>query len=123
MDRALIVERANEITLSSLMIERDGQQEAPAATPAARKDFSLEAAEREFIIRALKETGWQRTRAAALLGISRATLHAKLNRYDIKAPGGQSRSANREPGDLGPSAQRGSSAACEGDSKLDKAIA
>lgn len=123
VDRALILERANEITLSSLMIERDGQQEAPAATPAARKDFSLEAAEREFIIRALKETGWQRTRAAALLGISRATLHAKLNRYDIKAPGGQSRAANREPSDLRPSAQRGSSAACEGDSKLDKAIA
>jgi len=50
------------------------------------KEFSLEAAEREFIIRALKETNWQRTRAAMLLGITRATLHAKLKRYDIQMP-------------------------------------
>jgi DNA-binding NtrC family response regulator len=53
---------------------------------APRKDFSLETAEREFILRALKETGWQRTRAAALLGITRATLHAKLKRYEIQPP-------------------------------------
>jgi DNA-binding NtrC family response regulator len=53
---------------------------------AGRKDFSLETAEREFILRALKETGWQRTRAAALLGITRATLHAKLKRYEIQPP-------------------------------------
>jgi DNA-binding NtrC family response regulator len=51
-----------------------------------RKDFSLEAAEREFIMRALKETGWQRTKAATLLGITRATLHAKLKRYEIQPP-------------------------------------
>jgi DNA-binding NtrC family response regulator len=59
-------------------------------------DFSLEAAERELIIRALRETGWQRTRAAALLGITRATLHAKLKRYDIKVPGGRGTSQQRD---------------------------
>ena len=107
IDRALILETSNEITLSSLAIEREAQHAAPAGAPAGRKDFSLEAAEREFILRALKETGWQRTRAAALLGISRATLHAKLNRYDIKAPGGQT---------SGPSGSGGRS-------KLEKAIA
>jgi hypothetical protein len=59
----------------------------PILRPTApRKDFSLESAEREFILRALKETGWQRTRAAALLGITRATLHAKLKRYEIQPP-------------------------------------
>ena len=42
------------------------------------------------MIRALKETGWQRTRAAALLGITRATLYAKLKRYGIEAPGRES---------------------------------
>jgi DNA-binding NtrC family response regulator len=59
---------------------------ASLRSTAPRKDFSLEAAEREFILRALKETGWQRTRAAALLGITRATLHAKLKRYEIQPP-------------------------------------
>jgi transcriptional regulator with GAF, ATPase, and Fis domain len=60
-----------------------------APPPAFKPDsFSLETAEREFILRALQETGWQRTRAAALLGITRATLHAKLKRYDIRPPDG-----------------------------------
>jgi len=36
----------------------------------------------------LRETGWQKTRAASLLGITRATLYAKVKQYNIeKAPG------------------------------------
>ncbi len=63
------------------------QSTSPTAfEPIPLANFSLEAAEREFILRALKETGWQRTRAAVLLGITRGTLHAKLKRYDIKIP-------------------------------------
>ena len=115
IDRALILETTREITPFSLLIDPDVEADpaAAAASPAlpaaspgppaagptaappqqdaygpppAVPDFSLEAAEREFILRALKETNWQRTRAAALLGITRATLLAKLKRYDLKVP-------------------------------------
>lgn len=96
IERAMILERSDRITAGSLMIE--GQPEmpqlppVPAGVPVASGpspvDLSLETAEREFILRALQETGWQRTRAAALLGITRATLHAKLKRYDIHPPHG-----------------------------------
>ena len=48
------------------------------------KDFSLEKAERELIARALHETGWQKTQAAALLGITRATLYAKVKQYNLQ---------------------------------------
>ena len=97
IDRALILERSEQVGLQSLVIEPAA---APAVQPAASDTlveqptavdpnrFSLETAEREFIMRALKETGWQRTRAAALLGITRATLHAKLKRYGIRPPEG-----------------------------------
>jgi len=113
IDRAIILERGERITASNILIDLHvappadqvdmasaGQVassapvpvpaggEAPQSPPDA-KAFSLETAEREFIVRALKETGWQRTRAAALLGITRATLHTKLKRYDIKAPGSE----------------------------------
>ncbi len=47
------------------------------------EDFSLEKAEKELISRALQETGWQKTRTAALLGITRATLYAKVKQYNI----------------------------------------
>ena len=49
------------------------------------KDFSLAKAERELIARALQETYWQKTRAAEMLGISRATLYAKVKQYNIKS--------------------------------------
>jgi DNA-binding NtrC family response regulator len=91
VDRAMIMMPEGEITPEALLI--DGQ---PAAEPAATassataalpaKEFSLETAERLFIMRALEEAGWQRTRAARLLGITRATLHAKLKRYRIQVP-------------------------------------
>jgi two-component system response regulator HydG len=68
-----------------------GQTAPPTAACASINpaDFSLQTAEREFIYRALKEVSWQRNRAAALLGITRATLHTKIKRYGIKIPGCQ----------------------------------
>jgi len=92
IDRALILEPSDRITPESLILGDGEAAPSPPAedkTPRKDKDFSLETAEREFILRALKETGWQRTRAAALLGITRATLHAKLKRYEISPPSGR----------------------------------
>jgi DNA-binding NtrC family response regulator len=91
IERAMMLESSSQITPASIIIDLQdlplpaGAESAGHAAKAAM-DFSLAAAEREFILRALKETGWQRTRAAALLGISRATLHAKLKSYDIQIP-------------------------------------
>ena len=94
IDRAVIVARSDEITPADILIEGMHHPEPSADAPAAedtvavrQDDFSLETAERIFIMRALDETGWQRTRAAALLGITRATLLNKLKRYGIQPPG------------------------------------
>jgi len=53
------------------------------------KDFSLDRAEKELIAKALAEARWQKTRAAALLGITRATLYAKVKQYNIQQPSPQ----------------------------------
>ena len=93
IDRALILERSERITPESVILADSEQAQTPSPAsdkPRNEGDFSLETAEREFIVRALRETGWQRTRAAALLGITRATLHAKLKRYEISAPDARS---------------------------------
>ena len=90
IQRAIILEESEEISVASLLFDASAPlPRCPdvAAGERPREDFSLEAAEREFILRALQETGWQRTQAAALLGITRATLHAKLKRYEIQPPG------------------------------------
>ncbi len=55
--------------------------EAPPGT--LRK---IERAERDTIVRELIETGWNKTRAAKNLGISKSTLFEKLKRYQITSP-------------------------------------
>jgi len=98
--RAVMLERGRRIDPASIRFDGEQPPQAPrrpqhtaTGEPAAMRiplpDFSLESAERELIVRALKETGWQRTRAAGLLGITRATLHAKIKRYDLTIPGGK----------------------------------
>jgi len=108
VERALITEEADRVTADSLLFDaQDDPPETETAVPVPENDFSLETAERLFITRALRETGWQRTRAAALLGITRATLHAKLKRYKIRIPDRQSNPAD-VPSSSPPSSRRAS---------------
>jgi DNA-binding NtrC family response regulator len=57
----------------------------PVAGPESPRlpELSLEAAEREQILRALQAAGGKRIEAARLLGLSRRTLYRKLDRYGI----------------------------------------
>jgi DNA-binding NtrC family response regulator len=43
---------------------------------------TVDDAERELILRTLKQTGGNKTRAAEILGISLKTLHNKLHKYN-----------------------------------------
>ena len=45
---------------------------------------SLEEMERKQILKALEEAGGNKTRAAEILGINRATLFRKLKRFELK---------------------------------------
>lgn len=55
-----------------------------AAADVQRLDGAVAAAERAVIARALRETGGNRTKAAALLGISMRTLFYKIGKYRLK---------------------------------------
>jgi two-component system NtrC family response regulator/two-component system response regulator AtoC len=53
------------------------------AVPEENLDSVVDGAEREAILRALEQTGGNRSLAAELLGISRRSLHRKLSRYGL----------------------------------------
>jgi len=85
IERAILFETTDKIGLNNIVIEPAESEDAPATLfNEGIRDFSLEKAERELIARALHKTGWQKTQAAALLGITRATLYAKVKQYDIQ---------------------------------------
>ena len=46
--------------------------------------ISLEAVEKELILRALKKFGWNQTHAARYLNISRKTLIYRMEKYGLK---------------------------------------
>ena len=97
IERAILLETTDKIGLSSILIEPDETVLSCVVRDAScdeirnmhnpktsAGDFSLDKAERELIARALQESGWQKTRAAALLGITRATLYAKVKQHNIQ---------------------------------------
>jgi len=85
IERAILLETTDKIGLSSIVIDPlEFGEVSEGPTAGLIKGFSLAKAERELIARALQETGWQKTRAAALLGITRATLYAKVKQYNIE---------------------------------------
>jgi DNA-binding NtrC family response regulator len=85
IDRAIIFETTDKIGVNSIVIDpSDFDEPSEASAAGAIRNYSLSKAERELIARALQETGWQKTHAAALLGITRATLYAKVKQYNIE---------------------------------------
>jgi transcriptional regulator with GAF, ATPase, and Fis domain len=54
----------------------------PAATAAPR---TLDAAEREMIVQALTKSGNNKSKAARLLGLTRAQLRSRLEKHGIEA--------------------------------------
>ena len=61
----------------------------PAGYPGAARGrhlTGLEQAERQALVTALREAGWDREAAARDLGISRATIYRKLKRLKVTAP-------------------------------------
>ncbi|MGA1193952.1 MAG: sigma-54-dependent transcriptional regulator [Kiritimatiellia bacterium] len=92
IERMVVLSRNRRITLRDLPPEIREPQPRPAAggggstssvRPVAGASLSMEDAERNAITQALQACNGNRTRAAKQLGISRRTLHRKLNEYGL----------------------------------------
>jgi DNA-binding NtrC family response regulator len=84
LERAVVLCRGDRITVRDL----PGTLRAEGATAPqrllAQDDLTVEEAEKQLIIRALKESDGNRTAAAAKIGMSRRTLHRKLHEYHLE---------------------------------------
>jgi transcriptional regulator with PAS, ATPase and Fis domain len=84
IERAVLLAAAGELTAGDL-----GLQLPPAVTPApaaerAESPVSLDDAMREHLVEVLGQTSWNISRTAALLGISRNTLRARMDKYGLR---------------------------------------
>jgi DNA-binding NtrC family response regulator len=86
IERAILLETTDKIGLSSIVLDPvEFRWFYDNSMSDKIKDFSLAKAEQELILKALQAVNWQKTQAAELLGISRATLYAKVKQYSIKS--------------------------------------
>lgn len=85
VEHAVVLAHGERITLRDL--PASVKNSGPAATPQkllAAPDLTVKDAEKQLIIRALKECDGNRTRAAKKLGMSRRTMHRKLHVYQLE---------------------------------------
>ena len=88
IEHAVVLCRGDKITARDLppSVRQASAADSQSGTRSAlaRKDLTVKEAEKELIIRALKETDGNRTLAAKKLGISRRNLYRKLRLYQLE---------------------------------------
>ena len=83
IEQMVVLARAERLTLRDVPAAIRGGADLTKIS-VVRTGMTVEEAERQLIVQALKETGGNRTRAAEKIGISRRTLHRKLKKYGLE---------------------------------------
>jgi two-component system response regulator HydG len=88
LERAAALTAGDTLEEEQLLLPRSHEQtqaSASSTTEATDAPPTLEALERQHILRVLAEQSGNRERAAAILGISARTLYRKLREYEANA--------------------------------------
>jgi two-component system NtrC family response regulator len=93
LERAMILAGGGTISLEHFP-SLEGRE--AAGSPADRSGFiampeeglSLEAVERDLIVKALEKAGGNKSQTARLLGITRRTLYSRMEKHGLLTPGG-----------------------------------
>ena len=89
IERAVVLASGEYVDHEDLVLSRlktAGETEGGGEPSALAKEYepmSLADIEREHILRTLNSTGWNKSRAAGILGIERSTLDRKIRRYEL----------------------------------------
>ena len=90
IERAMVLEDSEWIRPSSLALGPGNmaasQPDTVIPTANTMPEMSLGDAEKAMLLNALQRTGWNQTRAAALLSITRDTLRYKMKKFDLRSP-------------------------------------
>ncbi len=87
LEHAVVLCRGDRVTVRDLPPSTRAGVAAPASGPQralTQNDLTVKEAEKQLIMRALKEANGNRTQAAARIGMSRRTLHRKLHSYHLE---------------------------------------
>jgi len=86
VERAMLLAEGDELTLDHFPVveKRTGDLNESVELPASGID--LEQLERSLVIQALQRSGWNQTRAAALLGVNRDQIRYRIEKFKLEKP-------------------------------------
>ena len=88
VEQCVIMARGNRISTEQLNLPAGdaGEDAATAGAPDTRDAMNLSQVERDLVERALRESGWNITQAAKLLGVTRDTLRYRIEKLGFSRP-------------------------------------
>ena len=84
IERAVILEDTSEIQVESLPDKLRLRGEAHTSLITDRAEVTLDELEKEYLLKVLEDTNWQKKRASSILGINASTLYRKIQRYGLE---------------------------------------
>ena len=86
VERAMLLAEGDELTLDHFPVveKRTADITESVSLPAAGID--LEQLERSLVVQALRRSGWNQTRAAALLGVNRDQIRYRIEKFKLEKP-------------------------------------
>jgi len=84
IERAVILEDTPEIQVESLPDKLRLRGEVHTSLITDRAEATLDELEKEYLLKVLEDTNWQKKRASAILGINASTLYRKIQRYGLE---------------------------------------
>jgi DNA-binding NtrC family response regulator len=84
VERAVILEDSKLITVESLPDKLRRREPSTQRLITDKAQVTLEELEREYLIKVLNDTSWQKKKASAILGINASTLYRKIQRYGLE---------------------------------------
>jgi len=84
VERAMLLAEGDELTLDHFPVveKRTGELDESVQLPASGID--LEQLERSLVVQALQRSGWNQTRAAALLGVNRDQIRYRIEKFKLE---------------------------------------
>lgn len=86
LEHAVLLSKGDQILTGDLPDRITEPEEIELVTVTKPTSPTLEAIEKAYIFWVLSQTGWQKSKAASILGIDSSTLYRKIDKYKLKSP-------------------------------------
>jgi DNA-binding NtrC family response regulator len=84
VERAMLLGEGRTLTVEDFPMTSGGQQRLTEAVALPANGIDLEQLERSLVVQALARSGWNQTRAAALLGLNRDQIRYRIEKFKLE---------------------------------------